>query len=55
MAVPQKSYIDLLYPEIEPYDTGFLKVSDIHNVYYEQSGNPNGNPGNIIYIYIFFL
>ncbi|KAG8368574.1 hypothetical protein BUALT_Bualt15G0059700 [Buddleja alternifolia] len=32
-----------LYSEIEPYDTGFLKVSDIHSIYYEQSGNPDGN------------
>lgn len=32
-----------LYPDIEPYDTGFLKVSDIHTVYYEQSGNPGGH------------
>ncbi|EDV27169.1 expressed hypothetical protein [Trichoplax adhaerens] len=33
-----------LYPEIEPYDTGFLKVSDLHTIYYEQSGNASGNP-----------
>ncbi|XP_060598187.1 probable proline iminopeptidase isoform X2 [Ruditapes philippinarum] len=33
-----------MYPDIEPYDTGMLKVSDIHQVYYEQSGNKNGNP-----------
>ncbi|GAA0173620.1 serine protease [Lithospermum erythrorhizon] len=33
-----------LYPEIEPYGTGFLKVSDIHTIYWEQSGNPNGHP-----------
>ncbi|KAI7991174.1 Proline iminopeptidase [Camellia lanceoleosa] len=33
-----------LYPEIEPYSSGFLKVSDIHTVYWEQSGNPNGHP-----------
>ncbi|MFZ2490091.1 MAG: prolyl aminopeptidase [Thermoanaerobaculia bacterium] len=31
-----------LYPSIEPFDSGFLKVSDLHTVYYEQSGNPNG-------------
>ena len=30
------------YPEIEPYQKGMLKVSDIHEIYYEQSGNPNG-------------
>lgn len=32
-----------LYPHIEPYSTGFLKVSDIHTIYWEQSGNPNGH------------
>jgi proline iminopeptidase len=31
-----------LYPPIEPFDSGFLKVSDLHTIYYEQSGNPNG-------------
>ncbi len=33
-----------LYPEIEPFDTGRLKVSPIHELYYEQCGNPNGKP-----------
>jgi proline iminopeptidase len=33
-----------LYPEIEPYDTGFLKVSERHTLYYEQCGNPGGKP-----------
>lgn len=33
-----------LYAEIEPFDTGHLKVSDIHQLYYEQCGNPNGSP-----------
>ncbi|KAF0925231.1 hypothetical protein E2562_015641 [Oryza meyeriana var. granulata] len=33
-----------LYPHIEPYDTGFLKVSGVHTIYYEQSGNPHGHP-----------
>jgi proline iminopeptidase len=32
------------YPEIEPFDTGRLKVSPIHELYYEQCGNPNGKP-----------
>ncbi|MEM6990506.1 MAG: prolyl aminopeptidase [Myxococcota bacterium] len=32
------------YPEIEPFDTGMLAVSDVHSLYYEQSGNPNGKP-----------
>ena len=33
-----------LYPEIEPYETGRLKVSDLHEIYYEESGNPDGKP-----------
>ena len=31
-----------LYPPIEPFDDGFLKVSDLHTVHYEQVGNPEG-------------
>jgi len=33
-----------LFPEIEPYDKGFLQLSAPHRMYYEQSGNPNGVP-----------
>ena len=33
-----------LYPETEPYETGILKVSAIHKLYWEQSGNPDGVP-----------
>ena len=33
-----------LYPEIEPHHSGMLQVSDIHRIYYEESGNPNGKP-----------
>ncbi len=33
-----------LYNEIEPYDSGHIKVSNIHELYYEQCGNPNGKP-----------
>jgi proline iminopeptidase len=33
-----------LWPEIEPYKTDYLKVSDIHEIYYELSGNPEGKP-----------
>lgn len=33
-----------LYPPIEPFSTGSLKVSDLHQIYYEVSGNPNGVP-----------
>ncbi|MEM1168191.1 MAG: prolyl aminopeptidase [Cyanobacteria bacterium P01_H01_bin.35] len=33
-----------LYPPIQPYKTGNLKVSDIHTIYYEECGNPQGKP-----------
>lgn len=32
------------FPEITPYKTEFLKVSNIHTLYVEQCGNPNGRP-----------
>lgn len=32
------------YPPIEPYRTGYLKVSDLHEIYFEESGHPNGTP-----------
>jgi len=32
-----------LYPDIQPYDSGFMDV-DEHQVYYEQCGNPDGKP-----------
>lgn len=33
-----------LYRTIEPYETGMLRVSDVHTLYWEQSGNPRGVP-----------
>jgi proline iminopeptidase len=33
-----------LFPEIEPYDKGFLQLSPLHRMYYEQSGNARGVP-----------
>ena len=33
-----------LYPEIEPYETGWLEVDDLHTLYWEQCGNPAGVP-----------
>ena len=33
-----------VYPEIEPYRTGRLKVSDLHEIYFEEVGSPNGKP-----------
>jgi proline iminopeptidase len=33
-----------LYPALEPYRHGHLRVSDVHEIYYEESGNPAGKP-----------
>lgn len=36
--------MESLYPPIDPYDQGYLPVSRIHTLYYEQCGNPQGTP-----------
>ncbi|KAL7416788.1 prolyl aminopeptidase serine peptidase [Mrakia frigida] len=33
-----------MYTPEEPFQTGFLKVSDLHTLYYEQSGKKDGKP-----------
>ena len=33
-----------LYPAFEAFDNGFLAVSDLHTIHYEQSGDPDGIP-----------
>lgn len=33
-----------LYPEIEPYNSFNFKVSDLHTLYVEEAGNPDGLP-----------
>lgn len=38
-----------LYPEIEPFDSGFLNVDARHSMYYEQCGNPEGKPVVILH------
>ena len=32
------------YPEIEPYSSGRLQVSPLHEMYYEEVGNNEGVP-----------
>ncbi len=33
-----------LFPALEPYSSGYLNVGDGHELYWEQSGNPDGKP-----------
>jgi proline iminopeptidase len=39
----------LAYPEIQPYASGRLKVSEVHELYYEECGNRNGRPVVIVH------
>jgi len=41
---PRKDPVTWLYPPIEPFHTGRLRVSDLHELYFEESGNPAGKP-----------
>lgn len=34
----------VLYPALDPYQSGMLRVSALHSIYFEQSGNPRGKP-----------
>ena len=44
MAHPLKDPRSWLYPTIEPFNTGRLRVSDLHEIYFEESGHPDGKP-----------
>ncbi len=39
-----KDPVTWLYPPIEPNHTGRLRVSPVHELYFEESGNPAGKP-----------
>ena len=38
-----------LFPEIEPFDAGFLDVGDGNRVYWEICGNPEGKPAVVVH------
>jgi proline iminopeptidase len=40
MTEPRRDF----YPDIEPHASGRLRVSDLHEIYWEVSGNPQGKP-----------
>ncbi|RIV16199.1 prolyl aminopeptidase [Mycoplasmopsis gallopavonis] len=45
----QKKTTAMLFNQINPYQQGYLQVDEIHQIYYEVSGNPNGLP--ILYLH----
>ncbi len=38
-----------LYPEIEPYEQGFLEVDEGNSIYWETCGNPRGKPAVVLH------
>jgi proline iminopeptidase len=44
MSVPRGAY-----PPIDPYRTGRLEVSDLHEIYFEECGNARGEPAVILH------
>jgi len=38
-----------LYPAIEPHRCGWLRVSPLHEIYWEESGNPQGKPALFVH------
>ncbi len=42
--MPIMNNLRTFFPEIEPHQQGMLEVSDLHSLYYEVSGNPEGIP-----------
>jgi len=40
---------DQLYPLIQPYQTGYLKVSDLHEIFYQLGGNLQGKPVMVLH------
>ena len=50
MGKPQNSQARRsLYPAIEPYRSGRLRVSPVHEIYWEESGNPRGKPAVFVH------
>ena len=33
-----------LYPELEPFASGWMQTGSVHEIYYEECGNPQGKP-----------
>jgi proline iminopeptidase len=49
MTLCKPPYERTLYPEVEPYNVGMLRVSETHEIYYEECGNPDGRP--VVYLH----
>jgi proline iminopeptidase len=43
-SIPRPPALLDLFPSITPYSSGYISVDAVHNIYWEQSGNPDGVP-----------
>lgn len=44
VAPPSRQNAQGLFPLIEPFNSGFMQGDDVHNIYWEECGNPHGDP-----------
>jgi len=49
ISTARSSALRTLYPPIKPYGSGYLRVSEVHEIYYEESGNPRGKPAVFVH------
>ena len=42
-------YQRTFYPELQPFNRGRLRVSDLHEIYFEECGNPAGKPAVVLH------
>ena len=49
MATRHQSLDDVLYPPLAAAKTGMLQVSELHTVYWEESGKPDGLPVMVLH------
>jgi proline iminopeptidase len=48
-AATRSQALRVLYPPVKAYNTGFLRVSEVHEIYFEESGNPKGKPAVFVH------
>jgi len=49
MSDDRSSRLRLLYPAITPFREGRLRVDETHEIYFEESGNPEGKPAVFVH------
>jgi len=49
MTTPPQTALKKLYPSIPLNRSGYLRVGDVHEIYWEESGNPKGKPAVFVH------